>query len=104
VPTKISVIYDNPTDPITFERNYSRCQVELARALPCLERIETTKVWPKEDGTPTPAYRTVDLYFPDYESASASVTTSEAMALFDSIFLLATGGVRILFCDVEESS
>ena len=52
---------------------------------------------------PTPAYRTVDMYFPDYELASASVTTDEADALFESIFALATGGVRILFCDIEES-
>jgi uncharacterized protein (TIGR02118 family) len=103
VPTKISVIYDNPTDPTAFEHGYKRCQVALAKALPGLQRIETTKVWPKEDGTPTPAYRTVDMYFPDYELASASVTTGEADALFESIFALATGGVRILFCDIEES-
>jgi uncharacterized protein (TIGR02118 family) len=102
MPTKISVIYDNPTDPAAFEADYA-AQVSLAKALPGLQRIETAKVWPKEDGTPTPAYRTVDLYFTDYDAASAAVTTEEAGALFPSIFGLATGGVRIIFADVEES-
>jgi uncharacterized protein (TIGR02118 family) len=102
MPTKITVIYDNPTNPDEFEAQYP-AQVPLAKALPGLERIETAKVWPKEDGTPTPAYRLIDMYFKDYDTASAAVTTPEAGELFPSIFGLATGGVRILFADVEES-
>jgi len=102
MPTKITVIYDNPTDPDAFEAEFAE-QVTLAKALPGLQRIETSKVWPKEDGTPTPAYRMVDMYFADYDAASAAVTTAEAGALFPSIFSLATGGVRIAFADVEES-
>ncbi len=103
MPTKITVIYDNPTDPGAFEAGYAEGQVALAKALPGLVSLETSKVWPKEDGSPTPAYRMVDLYFTDYETASAAVTTPEAAALFPSIFGLATGGVRILFSDVEEA-
>ena len=82
MPTKITVIYDNPTDPIAFESGYAAEQVELAKKLPGLQKIETSKVWPKEDGSPTPLYRMVDLYFSDYDSASAAVTTPEAAALF----------------------
>ena len=103
MPTKITVIYDNPTDPAVFEVAYAEGQVALAKALPGLTRIETSKVWPKEDGTPTPAYRLIDMYFPDYDTASAAVTGPEAGALFPSIFGLATGGVRIVFADIEES-
>ena len=103
MPTKITVIYDNPVDPAAFEAGYAQGQVALAKALPGLAKIETSKVRPKEDGSPTPAYRMVDLYFPDYDTASAAVTTEQAAALFPSIFGLATGGVRILFSDVEES-
>jgi uncharacterized protein (TIGR02118 family) len=100
MPTKISVIYDNPVDPAVFEEGYP-AQLVLARTLPGLQRIETAKVWPKEDGTPTPAYRTIDLHFDDYEAASKAVTTSEAGAFFPTIFELGTGGVRILFSDIE---
>ena len=103
MPTKITVIYDNPTDPAAFEAGYGAEQVALAKALPGVVRFETSKVWPKEDGSPTPAYRMLDLYFPDYETASAAVTTAQAGALFPSIFGLATGGVRILFSEIEET-
>ncbi|HEY8309857.1 MAG TPA: hypothetical protein VIG47_04840 [Gemmatimonadaceae bacterium] len=48
MPTKITVIYDNPTDPEAFEAGYAEGkQVELARALPGIERLEAAKVWPK---------------------------------------------------------
>jgi len=102
MPTKITVIYDNPTDPVAFESGYAKEQVALARQLPGLQKIETSKVWPKEDGSPTPAYRLVDMYFIDYDAASAAVTTAEAAAFFPSVFALATGGVRIVFAHIEE--
>jgi hypothetical protein len=66
-------------------------------------RMETSKVWPKEDGTPTPAYRLIDLYFPGYDEASAAVTTPEMGAFFPLAFELATGGLRAVFADIEES-
>jgi uncharacterized protein (TIGR02118 family) len=103
MPTKITIIYDNPTDPAAFEAGYAADQVELAKALPGLSKIETSKVWPKEDGSPTPLYRMVDLYFPDYDTASAAVATPQAAALFPRIFGIATGGVRIAFSDIEQS-
>ena len=71
-PTKISFVYSNPTDPAAFEAAYPD-QLALARKLPGLIRLQASRVWPKEDGSPTPAYRLLDLYFDDYESASAAV-------------------------------
>ena len=103
MPTKITVIYDNPTDPIAFESGYAAEQVELARKLPGLQKIETSKVWPKEDGTATPAYRMVDLYFPDYDAANASLGTPEMGAFFPRAIELASGGMTGLFSNVEES-
>jgi uncharacterized protein (TIGR02118 family) len=102
VTTKITLIYDNPRDPEAFEAGYPT-QLALARKIPGIQRIETSKVWPKEDGSPTPAYRLLDMYFADYGAASAAVTTEEAGAFFPSVFELATGGVRIVFADVEQS-
>jgi uncharacterized protein (TIGR02118 family) len=101
MPTKISVIYDNPTDVDAFEAGYAD-QLTLARALPGLVKIETSKCWPHENGDPTPLYRMVDLYFADYDSASAAVTTPEAAALFPSIFGLGAAGLKIAFMDIEE--
>ena len=72
--TKITVIYDNPTAPEEFESAYESEQLEAARKIPGHIRVEASKVWPKEDGSPTPAYRMIDLYYPDYDAASAAVT------------------------------
>lgn len=103
MPTTITVIFDNPTDPDAFEAQYQAGHLDLAGALPGVQRIESSKVWPKEDGSPTPCYRLVSLYFDGYESASAAVTTAEAEAWFADLQQLATGGVRIAFADVERS-
>jgi uncharacterized protein (TIGR02118 family) len=77
-PTKISFVYSNPTDPAAFEAAYPE-QLALARKLPGLTRLQTSKVWPKEDGSPTPAYRLLDLYFADYAAASAAAAEAGAL-------------------------
>ena len=100
--TKITVIVDNPENPEEFEAAYPDL-LDRARKIPSVLRIETAKVWPKEDGTPTPAYRLIDLYLPDYDTASAAVATPEAAEFFPRAFELATGGARAVFAEVEES-
>jgi uncharacterized protein (TIGR02118 family) len=102
MPTKVTFIYDNPLDPEAFETDYDD-QIALATSVPGVERIEASRVWPKEDGTPTPAHRMLDLYFSDYALASDAVTTPEAAALFGDVFQRATGGVRIVFAEVLDS-
>ncbi len=99
--TKVTVIYDNPTDPEAFETAYGAEQLEAARRIPGYLRFESSKVWPKEDGSPTPAYRMIDLYYPDYAAASAAVATPEAGAFFEAMGRLSTGGVRVLVSDIE---
>ena len=46
-PTKISFVYSNPTDPDAFETAYPN-QIALARKLPGLTRLQTSKVWPRK--------------------------------------------------------
>jgi hypothetical protein len=102
MPTKITVIFDNPDSPEAFEAAYPDLLAK-ARKIPGVQRIEASKVWPKEDGTPTPAYRLIDMYLPDYDTASQAVTTPEAGEFFPAAFELATGGARAVFADIEES-
>src|SRR6202161_4147554 len=102
-PTKISFVYSNPADPVAFEAAYPE-QLALARKLPGLTRLQTSKVWPKEDGSPTPAYRLLDLYFVDYAAASAAVAVAEAATLVAATFKHATGGVMIAFAEVLDDA
>lgn len=100
-PTKISFVYSNPTDPDAFEAAYPD-QLALARKLPGVVRLEASKVWPKEDGSPTPAYRLLDVYFADYEAASAAA--AQAGPLVGATKEHATGGVIIAFAEVVENA
>ena len=75
-------------------------QLALARKLPGLTRLQASKVWPKEDGSPTPAYRLLDLYFADYAAASAAA--AQAGPLVAATREQATGGVVIAFAEVIE--
>ncbi|WP_088289708.1 EthD family reductase [Kineosporia sp. A_224] len=101
MPTKITFIDDNPADADAFERGYAAGHLDLVRALPGVVRVEASKARPTEDGSPTPAYRMVDAWFDDYDRAVAAVQGPAAGALFPAVFGLATGGVRIVFSDVE---
>ncbi|TCO61963.1 EthD family reductase [Actinocrispum wychmicini] len=100
-PTKISFVYPNPTDPAAFEAAYPD-QLALARKLPGLIRLQASKVWPKEDGSPTPAYRLLDLYFTDY--AAASTAAAEAGSLVGATLEHSTGGVVIAFAEVVDDT
>ncbi|MGA2522504.1 MAG: hypothetical protein ABSG81_16985 [Acidimicrobiales bacterium] len=64
---KLTIIIDNPNDPGAFEAHYdSPAYRGPLGKVPDIQRVESAKVFPKEDGSPTPAYRTIDIYFSDY--------------------------------------
>lgn len=97
--TKITLIIDNPADVDTFESHVPEL-LAAAEKIPAVRRIDSGKVWPKEDGTPTPAHRTIDLTFDGYDDASAAVASQEGGAFFAA--LDAAGGTFTgLFVDVE---
>src|ERR1700722_17021474 len=96
-PTKISFVYSNPADPDAFETAYPD-QIALARKLPGLTGLQTSKVWPKEDGGPGPGDRLLGLSFAAY--AAASTAAAEAGPLVAATVEHATGGVMIAFAEV----
>jgi hypothetical protein len=98
--TKITLIIDNPADPEAFEREFPELLAD-AKALPGQVRLESAKVWPHEDGTPTPAHRTLDIYFESYDAASHAVSVPETGAFFGKLDSMG-GTFTGLFCEVEE--
>jgi hypothetical protein len=99
MPTKITIIIDNPADVDALERAVPDL-LAAAERIPAVQRIESGKVWPKEDGTPTPAHRTIDLTFAGYDDASAAVASAEGGAFF-TVLGEAGGTFTGLFVDVE---
>ncbi|MFD7310482.1 EthD family reductase [Promicromonospora sp. NPDC059942] len=100
--TKVEIIVDNLDTPDAFETALPDV-LDKARALPGLRRLESSRVWPKEDGTPTPAFRTLDLYFDGYAEASAATASPEGGAFFGAVIEATGGKITGLFLDVEIS-
>ncbi len=98
---KLTVIYDNPADPSAFEEHYSSVHVPLAGAIPGVRKAELAKVFPKEDGSPTPAYRVAELYFDDYEAAVDAINSDEGQKTLADAQQLGQAGVKFLLCDIE---
>jgi hypothetical protein len=101
MPTKIELIVDNLPDEAAFDALLPDL-LEQARALPGLQRLESGKVWPREDGSPTPAFRSLSLYFAGYDAASAATTSAAGAAFFPAFRGAADGKVTGLFTDIEE--
>ncbi len=64
--TKITIIHDNPRDPEAFEATHPD-QLALARKLSGLLQVGTSRVLPKEDGSPSAA--------PHHAQSTAGATT-----------------------------
>jgi hypothetical protein len=103
VATKLTIVVDNPSDPAAFEAHLgSSGYREPIGKIPDVQRVESAKVFPKEDGSPTPAYRTIDIYFPDYATACAALGSPAAGELAGGLVQAATGGIRFLLSDIED--
>ena len=100
--TKITLIYDNPADPGAFEAGYPD-QLALAKTIPGIQKLETSKVWPKEDGERHPGVPPGRPLLPRLRRRERSRGQPGGRAFFPGVFELATGGVRIVFADVEET-
>lgn len=98
---KLTVIYDNPKDPASFDEHYNTVHVPLASAIPGVRKAELAKVFPKEDGSPTPAYRVAELYFDDYAAAVAAIDSDEGQKTLADAQQIGEAGVSFLMCDIE---
>jgi hypothetical protein len=103
VAVKLTIVVENPNDPGAFEAYYDSpaYQDSLGR-IPDIQRVESAKVFPKEDGSPTPAYRTIDIYFSDYGTACAALASPETGELAGGLVQAATGGIRFLLSDIDD--
>lgn len=99
---KITIVIDNPTDPDAFETYYVSPEYKSSLVnIPDVQQVESAKVFPKEDGSPTPVYRTIDIYFTDYATACAALEVPATGEFAGGLAKVATGGIRFLLSDIE---
>jgi len=103
MPTKVEIIIDNLDAPEAFDAVLPDV-LDKARAVPGVRSLESSRVWPKEDGTPTPAFRTLTLLFDGYDEASAGTASPEGGAFFGTLVEATGGRITGLFLDVETPS
>jgi hypothetical protein len=100
---KLTIVVDNPNDPDAFDALYTSPANKAGLSnIANNQRVESAKVFPKEDGSPTPAYRTTDIYFSDYATACAALASPDTRGVLGGLAQAATGGIRFLLSDIED--
>jgi hypothetical protein len=102
VVTKIELLVENlGASQQGFDDAFPALLVQ-ADSLPGVQRIESARVWPREDGSETPASRTLGLYFAGYEEASAATASPEGYRFFLAFYAAAGERVTEIFSDVTD--
>ena len=98
---KAVVLYGPPEDPDAFERHYAETHTELATAIPGLQRFESARGIATPDGSSVPYQRIAELTFEDMDALQAGLGSDEGQAAVNDIPNFATGGVTILFAEID---
>lgn len=69
---KVTVLYSPPSDPDAFEEHYLSKHGPLVLQMPGLVRLETAHQVGTPDGSPSPYYRSAELYFQDMDALGAA--------------------------------
>lgn len=97
---KVSVLYDQPTDPAAFEAYYLSTHVPLVNKIPGLDGFEYGKVLPSIDGSPQELFWIATLSFASMEAMGAGMMSPEGVATAEDVPNFATGPVKIVMSEV----
>jgi uncharacterized protein (TIGR02118 family) len=103
---KLTVLYGRPKDLAAFERYSIDTHTPIALKVKGLRRFEIAKVRATADGSPSPFYRTADLYFDDMLTMQTALGSPEGQAAAGDIANFASGGATLLIgeCQVLSST
>ena len=95
----VTVIYNNPKDPVAFESYYSTTHLPLVgqgAAEIGFTRAELTKFSKNLDGSAASVYRQAKLYFPNADALKRGTGTAAFKAVGDDLPKFADGGLVAL--------
>ena len=99
---KLTVLYNHPEDPETFEEYYANERLPLAAKMPNVLRFESGRVG-TVDGSEPPYYRIAELWFESAEQLSEALSSPEGEYATGDIRNFATGGATIFISEVEDA-
>ena len=99
---KLIALYGHPESTEDFESHYLGVHVPLARTLPNLVRVETSRPVSDPHGGRPPYYRISELSFPDMGALREALASEAGRAVADDVANFATGGVTMLVSAVDD--
>ncbi|HNP22293.1 MAG TPA: EthD family reductase [Panacibacter sp.] len=98
---KITVLYNHPVDPESFEKYYSEVHTPIALKIPHLKSFELIKYVETPQGKPD-FYRVAHLGFDSAEDMQSALDSAEGQAAAADLGNFATGGLHFLIGGVEK--
>lgn len=98
---KITVLYGHPTDAEAFEKYYAETHSEKVNKVSGIAKQEYTKFLLNPDGTDPAYYRMAELYFKNQAEMQVAMESTTAKAMVADLSNFASGGVTVLFGEVE---
>jgi len=99
---KLVALFTRPDDPAGFDRLYTETHLPLARRMPGLVRLESTRFTGTPTGQPAPYDRMAELYFESKDAMQAAMVSEEGKAAGANLMGFAKGLVTFVFAEVKE--
>ena len=99
---KLTVLYNHPEDPETFEEYYANEHLPLAAKIPNVLRFESGRVGTVDASEP-PYHRIAEFWFESAERLSEALSSPEGEYATGDIRNFATGGATVFISEVEEA-
>ena len=99
---KLTVLYNHPEDPGSFEEYYANEHLPLAAKIPNVLRFESGRVG-TVDGNEPPYHRIEELWFENAERLGEALSSPEGESATGDIRNFATGGATVFISTVEEA-
>jgi uncharacterized protein (TIGR02118 family) len=98
---KATVLYGHPANAEAFEKYYSGSHLPLVAKVQGIVKKEWTKFLPNPDGSAAAYYRMAELYFAGPGEMQQTLRSPEGKAMAADLANFASGGVTIIFGQVE---
>lgn len=98
---KATVLYGHPANADAFEKYYKETHLQLVAKVRGIVKSEWTKFLPNPDGSSADYYRMAELYFARLAEMQQTLGSPEGNAMAADLSNFASGGVTIIFGQVE---
>jgi uncharacterized protein (TIGR02118 family) len=99
---KMTLMYNQPKDAEAFEEHYSKVHMPLILATKGIQKVETSLVQKKPDGTLAPYHRIFEAWFDGPSQMQAVFQSAEWQAVRADFQGFAKEGALVLFSDLKK--